>query len=512
MKTKLLALAALSVLTLGVATGCQKTPKATDVTVAAATEWDIDTAAALMEGSLVRINDQSIVTGKHGNTIFIQQVTGDTVGDIHPMEVELTSSEDAESIAVRDWVVVEGTVTTVNGRVVLKDAKLINKETKSKDESPLYGYNGTRSFWGDVGRSYSGFLGFDVVLELAVVPGQLTAGTDTTLTCVYPGEPTDEESLLTYGVEVVIPGDLDTNSFNYMNVVLNGGTVTYTDGTSETLEAMKKGDQISFSVLHFWFDNYMKFVVADIDARNCEQNIIPEIDTALSALLIENFKTSTNYSQVGIYQEKVYANEGTLDSPKVSADAKPTESKVYTSSMKFTDSAAQIDPDENGDKGTILANTETGVTEYTSTGSKDGEDNVVVNWNVKNTYDGAVWTDFFYTLKDIVDNGYAKQFQEVKDQAGTFEAANAALDLLISNMTGSLWFSSTEFANLQSAYKGSSVLLADTTLTFMSVWSGWFYTDESHTAVIFDQIICGVQISLASIGTTTVTVPTTSAE
>ena len=202
MKTKLFALTALSVLTLGVATGCNKTPSTTDVTIAAAVEWNVDEGKAMLEGQKVKINDESIVTGKHGNTIFIQQVTGDKVSNINPIEVVLASSTDAAKVAFRDWVIVEGTVTSVNGRVILTDAKLLNVEKKSSDESQIYGYSAERSFISDVGRSYSGFCGFDAVLELTSDPEELVAGTDTTLVCVYPGEPTDEEIAKKLGITI----------------------------------------------------------------------------------------------------------------------------------------------------------------------------------------------------------------------------------------------------------------------------------------------------------------------
>lgn len=514
MKTKLFALTALSVLTLGVATGCNKTPSTTDVTIAAAVEWNVDEGKAMLEGQKVKINDESIVTGKHGNTIFIQQVTGDKVSNINPIEVVLASSTDAAKVAFRDWVIVEGTVTSVNGRVILTDAKLLNVEKKSSDESPIYGYNAERSFISEVGRSYSGFCGFDAVLELTSDPEELVAGTDTTLVCVYPGEPTDEDSLLTYGVEVVIPGDLSDRARGVFNAVLNGGTVTYSDNSTVTYEALAAGDQLSFGFVHLWFDNYIKFVVEDIAALNADQYIIEEYDTALSNLLSTSFTTSVNYSAMSVLYEATYENIGTNDSP-VAADTPSANKAVGSYSAKYTNDAVQLDPDKDGNSGQIFANTETGIDHYVSSGSKDEGGNVTVSWDKDKSVADVAWTDIFYSLKNIVDAGYTKQFKEILGEndapTGKYEATNVALDTLLSKITGDMYFGE-EFEDMSSLYDGSMVILTDTALQLVSQWSGWIYTDAEHTSLVFVAYTAIVQVSLASIGTTVVTVPTTTAE
>ncbi|MGM9873744.1 MAG: hypothetical protein ACI31G_02335 [Bacilli bacterium] len=519
MKTKLLALTALSMLTLSVATGCSRTPstsdssdntstaEATEVTIAAATEWDVDNACAVLEGSLVKVSDESIVSGKHGNTIFMQQVVGDYVSDIKPVEVVLDSSEDADSISVRDWVTVEGTVKTVNGRVIIDDAKLLTKETKSREESPLYGYTADRGFISEVGRSYSGFLGFDVTLELVSDPDELVAGTDTVLECVYPGEPTDEDSLLAYGIEVVVPGDLDTASLTYFNKVLNGGTVTYSDGSTEELAPLAVGDQISFGVLHLWFDNYLKFVVTDIDARNAEQHIIEEFDTDLSALLIDNFTEHCNYAAQLVFYTQQYENEGTLDTPTVSDDAEPASQEVESSVLYYTDDAVEVVAGEDGNGGVIYENTETGVDVYQSSGSTDENEEVTVTWTNTASYDGASWTDAFYHVKEIVDNGYAKQFELIQDGETTdiYTATNSALDKLLYEINGDWWFGSY-LSNYASSYDGTVVGLSSSALIIQSQWSNWFYTDSSYSEVVFVVYTAMTYIPLASIGNTTISV------
>lgn len=494
MKSKLLKVLSLTTVALVLASCGKGNDKFTECNIVDTFGWDTTTAAPVNEGKEYRFKDL-IVSGKYGNVVVIYESLSDYITDMKAIEVIL-SDEDAAKVNIRDTVTVSGKLSSKNGRYQLIDAKLEKVETKSKEESPLYYIPSqivTREYFdGLFDKTWSGVL-CETTLEVAALPEQrITAnGTDAVITAVFPGEDgtiSDENYNL---IDVVIHHDISQSALNYANASIFGGTI----GTQE-VPALKVGDQFTiFGSL--WFDRYLKFSLDELGSKYIEKVIIEEHETELSNAIEENWAEGSNYTDTVNAIYKQYANTGTMDNP-IKADSVTTEN---TSSyiLKTTKDAYLQDFGEQG--ANLYVNTEQGVTVYTSSEPEEGKD---YDWTLLTSVEGIKYDSVSPTFGLL--KKYSKQFKY--DEANKcYVPTNVAIKNMLAELIGCTYFGYDDETGEFNAPNllAYAITYNAGTMSFGAVFGGWYYTDSSQSAVVYQEFT--IIHTLTNLGKTTITLP-----
>ncbi len=177
-------------------------------------------------GQRVAISDSMTVGGHYGNTYFTT-ITDPGDGRVYGVEVE---AEDPgfEGSGYGAAVYVEGTVTDVNGRMVLTDSEITIIQERQYDEDgnrisgtggSVYYYSGWgRASWdATLNRTYSSIL-YEDTYALVTVPGTVTAGSEAYFYVNFPGEDPDTDfSTNTSLIRVTIPAGLSEDAVSNIN-------------------------------------------------------------------------------------------------------------------------------------------------------------------------------------------------------------------------------------------------------------------------------------------------------
>ncbi len=177
-------------------------------------------------GQRVAISDSMTVGGHYGNTYFTT-ITDPGDGRVYGVEVE---AEDPgfEGSGYGAAVTVEGTVTDVNGRMVLTDGIITITSEREYDEDGnrisgtggavyYYSYWGRSSWDGNLNRTFSSIL-YEDVYALITVPGTVTTDSETYFYVNFPGEDPDADfSTNTSLIRVTIPAGLSEDAVSNIN-------------------------------------------------------------------------------------------------------------------------------------------------------------------------------------------------------------------------------------------------------------------------------------------------------
>lgn len=233
-------------------------PQAEKVNVSAATGWDFESNAPVLDGQLVRFEDV-VVTATYSPTwISVAQYEGSTADDIvmYGIEVLLAEANDG-TYDLKDVVTLEGVISSTNGRPQLTDASITwgtagqevceyNKDVEGTGGELWYStiYEGReRSWFTDAGRADSS-LWYELTVQMASVPS-FTAGQQTSFFVVFPGENDDL-----------------TDEENYSPIQVNVPALTETQAA--TLNTWAEDFQVGDFLKLFaqvWFDSYAQFIL-----------------------------------------------------------------------------------------------------------------------------------------------------------------------------------------------------------------------------------------------------------
>ena len=247
---KILAVSTIA-LTLGACKGKKQETPATEVTVQEALE--LEGGNWKLAGQKIKVSNLAL-SSRYGNHFFGAYVPASNTEELAYIEAELTElpTFTADETGYGADITLEGVLTDVNGRPVLKDAKCtVNSERENRKASeghglPIYYYNSfTRGqFDYNLDRTTSGYLVGETTFQLADVP-ELPEGdikSELVFNVAFPGENLDLEDLDNLSpISVVIPAGLGSKA---------------ADALRKTFKDKKAGDFI-------FFDTY----VASYDTR-----------------------------------------------------------------------------------------------------------------------------------------------------------------------------------------------------------------------------------------------------
>ncbi len=177
-------------------------------------------------GQRVAISESMSVGGNYGNNYFCTQTS--PTSRLYGVEVEVAEDPGFSGSGYGAEVYVEGTVTDVNGRMVLTDAVFSNINERQFDEDgktisgtggSVYYYSGWgRASWdGTLNRTYSSIL-YEDVYALITVPGTVTADSETYFYVTFPGEYSDADfETNTSLIKVTIPSGLGATAISSIN-------------------------------------------------------------------------------------------------------------------------------------------------------------------------------------------------------------------------------------------------------------------------------------------------------
>ena len=197
------------------------------------------------EGEYVKV-DAQCVYGNFGSTYVIgaPYVEGGDIRNLKGFEAELKEVPEwkGETLGRYANVNVIGTIADVNGRPVLKDAKLeVNAEAQYDENGDRIDDDGAYSagYWGPnlfkrsyfdeyMGKNMSGTL-IEGYFQLASLPGTVSASAESSFKVVFPGENLDlEDEENSSLINVVIPAGLSEEVVTKMNTFF--GSVNVGDG------------------------------------------------------------------------------------------------------------------------------------------------------------------------------------------------------------------------------------------------------------------------------------------
>lgn len=217
-------------------TSSSEVEQAVELTIAEVFSVDSATYKFEHEGKLVRVKNACCV-GSYGNTLVagVPYASGGTITDLKGFEVELEAQPQWTTKVNGQYadITVEGRLTDVNGRPVLKDASVVvngeahydengNREYPEGSSSYSCGYWSSsqfvRAYYDEyMGRSMNGAL-VEGIFQLASVPTTVTANAAQEFSVVFPGENTngqDEDN--EYLINVTIPAGLSEKAVNKAN-------------------------------------------------------------------------------------------------------------------------------------------------------------------------------------------------------------------------------------------------------------------------------------------------------
>ena len=275
MKNKLVTLVALGAISFSLA-ACQKSgPKpeeAKELSLAELFEMnDDETSSWTHEGELVKVEHLG-VQGIYGNTLIGGGALSNYIKDL--LGVEIRSKEAVEfknpSRVASGWgadINVTGRVIDVNGRLVIDEAdvEVVSERTYAEDGSYTGGIPLSycpaqyldRSFWSEyLGRAQSGgyFVG---EFQVASLPEQLVAGTDTYFEVVFPGENTDAEDVDNNSlIKVQVPGSLSAEMIETFNSYFFTEGEEVEVGDFITVDTVLQYDRVANRGMGYVFTNF----------------------------------------------------------------------------------------------------------------------------------------------------------------------------------------------------------------------------------------------------------------
>ena len=251
-------------------------PVAEEVTLDEVFEWDATAAEFAKAGQLVVLK-QLCVYARWGNTIIVgvPYASGGSILSLHGIEVNMDAQPDWQGVTLGRYANVdaEGVVENVNGRPVLKDAKVtINAEAQYDDNGNRIEDDGAYSaaYWGTsvtirtywdqyMGRSMSGIL-MEGIFQIASVPAEITAETSADFKVVFPGENTNgEDANNEYLINVHVPAGLSESAVAAFNSKIAGRPV----GDFIDMMGMSRFDSTKKG-MGFVLDDYWTRYAADV--------------------------------------------------------------------------------------------------------------------------------------------------------------------------------------------------------------------------------------------------------
>lgn len=458
------------------------------INVSQVLDWDAEAMAPALNGQEVYVGPAT-VTGLHGSVVTIQSAEGNSVSDLHGLEVHLAEGQTAE---LRSIVNARGVVSSEEGRIILTNGTLEVVTTAEENEDGVYYWPSfDRAAYNELGgRSLSG-VAVEANLKLVTIPefpeGD-TLTSDVTFDVVFAGEdPTDDANL----IGVVIHKDISAESLAYIRVIFEGGTRTENE-QEVTYEPAQAGMTLVFGLGKTYFRNYLQFQMDDFEAnRYVTVAGVHEEVTAVSTL-IDTAVSNMNYTSHTTAVETAFDAVSVDDYMSGAAELPTTiesQSTIADFTNQYTSDAALLNVgDESYEK--MLVNTAEGVTVYTQSEE---------TWVAGDSYPGVAYTDMIYSLLDVAD--YSQRFESTTEP-GVFAINDADTKTALVYAIGFDVFGSSLEALLSWTIEFGDVLCNGETLTISFTASAILYTDSTNTMV---QLVAYSFVYVVSnVGTTTV--------
>lgn len=278
------------------------------VTIKEAIEWDLENAAPYLDGQVVRLEDVSVTSnyGTSSLSVCWSDIAEDgTINDFVSMEVVTT---EKTSFGWKDVVNVTGTVTSTNGRPHLKDATVewaVDEETSKGAGSVIYSRYQTRAYWDHYASRAVSSSYFEATLQLASLPGTLTAGQGGSFQVVYPGEKLE----------------ISDDNWNIIDVMIP----TLSEAEATMYNAAFEGLEVGDGVLMFaqsYFDSYPKALMVPETLRIQDGWVPTQLDifqtwAETEAYIADTYQLDASFVPETFEDDSIYAwtvDDSLLDS------------------------------------------------------------------------------------------------------------------------------------------------------------------------------------------------------
>ena len=173
-------------------------------------------------GRHVRIEKAGVVLA-YEHEMYIQQTTGETVGDLHSIQI-VNNETDFTEYFYNNLVNVEGDVALLEDRIVLENATVeLVDDGKDKEDNFVY-------FWPNMDRTaldngtkfYAGTM-VSSILQVASKPTTVVEGQEMTFQVTFPGEDldtTNEENI--FLMDFTVPSCLKAEEIEEVNALFSG--------------------------------------------------------------------------------------------------------------------------------------------------------------------------------------------------------------------------------------------------------------------------------------------------
>lgn len=192
-------------------------PTPTVMGVADVLDWDLQNNCPTYDGDLVTFEEVTVLDKLEGS-IYVQQVLGQTIGDLASIQIFCDNPDDFKNGNV---VNATGTIGTDDGRIVLLDAE-VTKVADGEEYMFYYFPDYTRSSHDSYATRFTSGVPVQGTFEVATAPTTIVGGESQTFYVVFPGEDTDTENPMNYFLMPVhIPANLTAREVQLLNITLS---------------------------------------------------------------------------------------------------------------------------------------------------------------------------------------------------------------------------------------------------------------------------------------------------